>query len=98
MRDGGFADPLAVYEATFSTQESVAEMCNRVGDRVALRFPDPLGRRDRAGRVIPHEFVVFEPLAADIHTVDEGRRLVWPLVADEYARIWDQPQPTSLSG
>lgn len=98
LLDGGFADPLKAYETVFSGQGSTGEMFTRVGDRVALRFLDPLGRKDRAGRVIPHEFVVFDSLADDIHTVDDGRKLVWPLVADEYARIWDLPQPTPLSG
>lgn len=97
LRDGEIADPLATYEAMFSGRESATEMLIGAGEKVALRFPDPLGRKDRAGRVIPHEFVVFEPLAAEIHTVDDARRLVWPLVADEFARIWDQPDPTPLS-
>lgn len=95
LKTGGFPDPLPLYESVFAGLEEAMETCTRVGDRVALRMLDAEGRRDRAGRVIPHEFVVFEPLSAEIHTVDDGRRLVWPLVADEYARIWDQPGPTS---
>ena len=93
VRSGGFSDPLPVYESAFAGSEAVTETCAHVGDRVALRMLDPEGRTDRAERVIPHEFVVFEPLAAEIHTVDDGRRLVWPLVADEFARIWNQPPP-----
>lgn len=89
LRTGGFEDPLAAYEAAFAGLESAVETCTRVGDWVALRFADPLGRVDRAGRVIPHDFVVFEPEAIWLHTVEDGRRLVWPAVEQEYAERWD---------
>jgi hypothetical protein len=64
---------------------------------VALRFPDPEARQDQAGRIIPHEFVVFGALAEQIDSVETGRRLVWPMVADEYELIWQQPTPSSRS-
>lgn len=51
-----------------------------------------------AGRVIPHEFVVFGPLADGIDSVEDGLRLVWPLVADAFARVWDLPKPPSTNG
>ena len=41
---------------------------------VALRFPDPAGRRDASGRTIPHDFVLFGDWAEGIESVDEGRR------------------------
>lgn len=91
LRDGGEADPLPAYDEAFSGLETQSEFCRHTGQTVALRFEDPLERKDRAGRVIPHDFVVFAPLADDIDSVEDGIRLVWPLVADEYARIWKQP-------
>jgi len=95
LLDGGFTDPLPEYETAFVGVEDAPKACRRVGGRVALRFPDPLGRKDTAGRVIPHDFVVTGPLADEIDSVDDGLRLVWqqPRVADEYARIWDSPEP-----
>jgi hypothetical protein len=95
LRDGGFPDPLPVYDLAFSSVADEPEACGRVDEKVALRFPDPLGRKDAAGRVIPHEFVVFRPLADEIDSVEDGLRLVWPKVADEYARVWDQPNARS---
>lgn len=50
------------------------------------------------GRVIPHEFVVFPPLADEINSVEDGLREVWPLVADEFAQVWELPKPPSASG
>lgn len=93
LRDGGNADPLPEYDRAFSRAGDAPEVCLRVDERVALRFPDPLLRKDRAGRVIPHEFVVFPPLADRIGSVDDGVRLVWPLVEDDFARVWERPVP-----
>lgn len=86
--DGGEADPLLVYDEVFSGLDDESEVCRRVGQKVALRFPDPLNRKDRAGRVIPHDFVIFAPLANQVDSVEDGLRLVWPLVADEFERVW----------
>lgn len=89
LSDGGFEDPLPVYDSAFAGLGDELDAWQRVGDKVALRFADPLGRKDRAGRVIPHEFVVFRPLADEIRSVEDGRRLVWDLVSAEYARLWE---------
>lgn len=91
LRNGGFLDPLPEYDKVFSAIQGGSEVCRRVGESLALRFPDPLGRKDRAGRVIPHDFVVFGPLADQIDSVERGRKLVWPLVAEEFARVWELP-------
>ena len=34
-------------------------------------------------------------LADQIDSIEDGRRLVWPLVADEFARFWKLPKPPS---
>lgn len=104
LHDGGFEDPLPVYESAFSGIEDKPEACRRVTktatlpEMVALRFPDPSGRRDQAGRVIPHDFVVLQPLADEIDSVEQGRQLVWPLVADEFSRAWELSEPASPTG
>ena len=92
---GGYPDPLSAYEHAFAGVEDERTGCWRVGDQLALRFPDPLNREDAAGRVIPHDFVVFEPLANDIRSVDDGLQRVWPLVADIYARVWSVSPPSA---
>lgn len=89
IRDGGITDPIRVYEDVFSAVGDEPEVCHRVDDKVALRFPDPLERKDRSGRTIPHDFVVFAPLSGEINTVDDGIRRIWPQVADEFAMVWD---------
>lgn len=91
LRDGGYPDPLPAYEDAFSRVEEEPEAYHRVAERVALRFFDPLQRKDAAGRNIFHEFVVFGPPADEIDSVEDGVRLVWPLVANEFAQVWDAP-------
>lgn len=85
---GGYPDPLSTYERAFKGIEDDVEVSRRGDERVALRFPDPLNRKDAAGRIIPHDFVVWGPLADNIHSVEDGIQRVWPLVADVYARVW----------
>ncbi len=94
---GGLSDPLLVYERSFADLEDEPTTCHRAAGKVALRFPDPLGRRDASGRVIPHEFVVFGDLADEIESAEDGLQHVWPLVAEAYARVWDTEGPPSVA-
>lgn len=93
LRSGGSADPLIDYDDVFFGLDDQSQAFRRIGDRVALRFTDPEARKDASGRPIPHEFVLRGETAEGISSLDEGRETIWPLVADEYARIWDQPSP-----
>jgi hypothetical protein len=88
LRDNGFADPLPAYDAAFAGIDAAPSACQRAGTTVAVRFPDPSGRKDAAGRLIPHEFVVYPPLANQVHSVADALEKVWPLVAEEYDTVW----------
>jgi hypothetical protein len=98
LRDGGLSDPLTVYEATFSTVGDQREACRRIDDRVALRFPDPDERRDEAGRVITHDFVLTGWRAEQITSLEDGRHQVWDEVKEEYESIWNNPDPPLPAG
>jgi hypothetical protein len=97
LLDGGLSDPLLEYERVFADLRDDPREFSRVGGKVALRFPDPLGRRDVAGRVIPHDFVVSGDLAGNIQSVDDGLHQVWPLVEAAYARVWDAEGPPTAA-
>ena len=94
---GGLSDPLRTYERAFAGHDDTPKTWRRAAGTVALRFPDPLGRRDASGRVIPHEFVVFGDMAGEIESVEDGLRHIWPLVAEAYARVWDAERPPSAA-
>ncbi len=93
LRDGGLVDPLPLYERAFAGIDEEPEAWRRDGETVAFRFSDPLERRDAAGRVIPHEFVATGSSADGINSAEDGRRLIWPLVAEQFAEIWELPKP-----
>lgn len=98
LRSGGLPDPLRVYEDAFSKVGDQPEGWRRVGDKVALRFPDPDGRRDAAGRVIPHDFVLLGHWADGINSLEDGRQRIWPEVADEFKSVWDKTEPPLARG
>ena len=97
LRDGGFPDPLPVYDRAFAGTEGESRTCRRVDTQVALRFPDPAGRSDEVGRTIPHDIVVLPPFANEILSIDDGQRIIWPLLADAFAILWDQRTPPSAA-
>lgn len=90
LRDGGYADPLPVYEAAFAGVAEQREVRRQVGDVLALRFPDPEGRQDRARRVISHDFVMRRDSAGVLPPLDEAAALAWASVRDEYDTLWAQ--------
>lgn len=95
LRDGGYADPLPVYEAAFSGFVDRRQICERVGESLVLRFPDPKGRQDRARRVISHDFVIRPANSSELPSVDDAARVAWESVSAEYERIWDRPDPST---
>lgn len=95
--DGGITDPLSEYEHAFGDLRDAPTAWRREPGLVALRFPDPQGRRDTAGRVIPHEFILFDAMARVVDSVDSGIREVWPLVSEVYAQFWDAEHPPAPS-
>lgn len=89
LRDGGLADPLPAYDAAIAGIDAGPCAFHRDGTTVVVRFPDPSGRKDFAGRLIPHELVVFAPLSDQVNTIGDALEVIWPMVAEEYEAIWD---------
>lgn len=79
LRDAGLPDPLMTYEAAFSLLGDEPDCFAKEGEFVALRMLDPEGRRDAAGRMIFHEFVLLRHSGGDIFTAEDARELVWLL-------------------
>lgn len=95
LLDAGLSDPLETFERAFASLADEPTAWRRGAGQAALRFPDPLNRRDAAGRLITHHFVVFGPLVGGIDSLDAGVEKVWPLVAFAYAQVWDADDPSS---
>lgn len=88
LLDAGLEDPLSEYERAFAGISDAPTAYASTGDTVAVRFPDPDGRRDSSGRVIPHEFVIRGEVASEVLSVEAGQRKIWPVVQDAFARTW----------
>lgn len=90
---GGSPTPVRTHREAFAGLQGEPTVFRRTTRGVALRFLDPAGRRDEAARPIPHEFVVTSPLADEVHSVADGLRVLWPLVGEAYAALWELPEP-----
>lgn len=86
------ADPLPLYERAFAGHEE-PEGCWRADALLAVRILDPEGRRDEAGRAIPHEIVLDAAQGEHISTPADAIEHVWPLLAERYAALWGGPDP-----
>lgn len=95
LLDAGLPDPLETFERAFAGLGDNPTVCGHGVGQVALRFPDPLNRRDSAGRVIPHHFVVLGDMVEGLDSVESGLERIWPLVAGAYAEVWDADEPPS---
>lgn len=94
LLDGGLTDPLSTYEEAFADYPEEPELWRTLSSRAAaLRFLDPGGRRDLAGRPIPHDFVLLRWQAKRLGSFESAREAVWRVVEDAYARVWDVDQP-----
>ncbi|KQS08319.1 hypothetical protein ASG04_14535 [Curtobacterium sp. Leaf183] len=91
VRTGGLANPLEVYEEAFTGSDGEPFTFTQRADTLAVRIPDPQRRKDRAGRVIPHEFVVLAPDHLRFSDCESARAALWHEVEEEYASIWDEP-------
>lgn len=94
LLDAGLPDPLLTYERAFAGLDGERVVRRRTGGLVALRFTDPEGRRDDAGRPIAHDVVLLPPAAGGAGLEEEVAQ-VWSLLADAYAQVWEQPRPPS---
>lgn len=94
LRDGGSSDPLLDRDRAFEgTDDDGGEVLHYRSSTLALRFEDPEGRKDASGRPILHELIIDDPEAPRVSSLEEGIVEFWPLIAEEYGRVWDQPDP-----
>lgn len=51
---------------------------------IATSFADPLGRKDRAGRLILHDVLIPKVMASNVKNKDDVLKHIWPIVARFY--------------
>lgn len=87
--NGGFPDPLPEYEKAFEGHVSEPQLWIPGVNFLTLRFPDPLGRKDLAGRTISHDFVIYSPPAEFPASYEGAKQRIWAEAAQDYADVWD---------
>ncbi|WP_204138052.1 hypothetical protein [Halomicronema sp. CCY15110] len=93
---------LEIYEEVFKyKQVSVSDYTcrgkinlleNRSFFYVAFIFTDPERRKDRSGRVIPHELVYFDAEYLEVEFDDFNlKNRIWNMVSDTYSTLYPLP-------
>lgn len=89
LRDGGHRKILETYNRAFSNVSDDQEVFHQNVDSIAARIADPLNRKDRSGRTIPHEFVLMGEDMHGIKSIDDVKTMIWPCFSTEYQEIWN---------
>lgn len=85
-------DPFSEYENMFNQVGPNDELFFDSGDAAGVRVFDPLARCDQFGRLILHEFVIYEPDQFGVRSLETFWNIVWPEVSREYDAMWDLPE------
>jgi hypothetical protein len=90
-------DWLEVHDTVFANSKDDERFYTRTQVRtgltkrercVGLRFLDPDSRCDSAGRVIPHEFIVFGQSSSAFDDHADWARTLWQMVREKYATLY----------
>ena len=88
LKTGGISDPFITYDRLSAT--SIGEFTKKDG-YASANILDPLGRKDRSGRVIPHTIILPKSMSADVNSVDDLMKKAWPLLKDDFASFYEEP-------
>lgn len=83
--DGQSPSPLSEYDKGFDGQQESHSHFKKYDGKVAATFLDPEGRKDRAGRPIPHQVIVPKSMADGINNVDDVVAKIWPIIKEDYS-------------
>ena len=86
LDSGGSDDPVRDITGHFGARvfEQDAGYFRKKDGVVGANFLDPEGRKDHAGRVIPHFVVVPKTMSKGINNIDDVVTKIWPKLKDRY--------------
>lgn len=98
LKKGGVHDPLHLYESAFGADSHNMSFFKKLPDgKIAASFLDPEGRKDFAGRSIPHQVIIPRHMADGINNSDDVINKIWPLLRDTYRQHYSLPKYSSYS-
>lgn len=91
LKTGGLKDALSTWEGSFGAADrNSREIFKKLADgKIAAAFDDPQGRKDFAGRLIPHQVVIPKSMAGDLNNLDDVKTKIWPLIKDQYDAFYE---------
>lgn len=88
IKRGGVPDPMTEYMQAFDGHTG-GDAFKRFGDgKIAARFSDPEGRKDFAGRTIPHEVIIPKSMADGVNNLDDVVKKFWPTLKPEHDAMY----------
>lgn len=100
LKSGGLSDAFQEYERAGFTGHESGEVFLRYGvnkEKVAARFLDPQGRKDLAGRTIPHDVFVPAALAKGLNSLADVKDVIWPLLQPDYDEFYNTVPATQMT-
>jgi hypothetical protein len=83
--DGQSPSPLSEYDKGFEGHQESASHFKKYDGKIAATFLDPEGRKDRAGRPIPHQVIIPKSMADGIDNVNDVVTKIWPIIKEDYS-------------
>lgn len=87
FKNGNSPSPIEVMDKAFGGDLNNTDSSHfqKTDGRVAATFLDPEGRKDRAGRVIPHMVVVPKTMSTSLNNLDDVVQKIWPIIKDTHS-------------
>jgi hypothetical protein len=85
MQNGGTPTPLAEFGKGFQGDyDQPMDYFHKYEGKIAVVLKDPEGRKDHAGRYIPHNLIIPKSMAPGIDNIDDVVEKIWPKLKDIY--------------
>jgi len=88
IKKGGVPDPIHEYSKVFDGHTGGDKFERYGGGKIAARFLDPEGRKDAAGRTIPHEVIIPKSMSEGINNLDDVVSKIWPMLKPEHDAMY----------
>lgn len=90
FNDGNHPKPLSLLDEVFGTKQDVRDELIDSPYGLGVTLSDPQGRKDRAGRTIPHVIIIPNSMRSDIRSVQDVQDKIWPLLEESYADRYEE--------
>ena len=92
LRKGNTPDYASLMQKAFPHGTEYGDTFKHMPDgSIAAQFFDPKGHKDAAGRVIPHNVIIPKSMTAGIHSIEDVKKHIWPIVEPAQEAYYHSP-------